>query len=526
MAWLRIVCIFSLFPYALLDIVSYNFIVTYGNIAPDNYLQEAILINGQFPGPEIRVKKHDTLILNVTNYLDHGLTIHYHGIHQKGTPESDGGPHVTQELIPTNGSFLHKTHIGNQSGTYLYHAHTKLDLIWAYGPLIIDDTDVTSMNKAYFYHEERLVIISQCWHDKISNIYNDITTSMDKMGMMPDTDSIFINGRSYGIWNSQNAVPESDGYEIINVEPNKIYRFRVIGFGSDSMLKFVIPQHLLTIIEVDGYLVDPVVTDHLEINSGQRYSVLVKTDKNPDNYIIKSDEIPGPGPDNGIAILHYKGSKDPTHLRKLVRKGKSAEFNLTEWVLPQLHPSTLVHQNLVYKVPAHYDREIIIKSSLKDIDGYAKFTVNDVLYKDPKINFLKQIRNGVNISNHPGVYEIIKGERVQIVFQNEFGDDGVCEQHPWHTHGHTFYIVGEGPDEYNSKTAKPIFDHNIARNKVQFRDVLTIFPNRSDSKTEGGTPCGWVAIRFVADNPGVWMAHCHRIADSIIGMIFILYERF
>jgi L-ascorbate oxidase len=401
-----------------------------------------------------------------------------------------------------------------------------LDLIWAYGPLIIDDTDVTSMNKAYFYQEERLVIISQCWHDKISNIYNDITTSMDKMGMMPDTDSIFINGRSYGIWNSQNAVPESDGYEIINVEPNKIYRFRVIGFGSDSMLKFVIPQHLLTIIEVDGYLVDPVVTDHLEINSGQRYSVLVKTDKNPDNYIIKSDEIPGPGPDNGIAILHYKGSKDPTHLRKLVRKGKSAEFNLTEWVLPQLHPSTLVHQNLVYKVPAHYDREIIIKSSLKDIDGYAKFTVNDVLYKDPKINFLKQIRNGVNISNHPGVYEIIKGERVQIVFQNEFGDDGVCEQHPWHTHGHTFYIVGEGPDEYNSKTAKPIFDHNIARNKVQFRDVLTIFPNRSDSKTEGGTPCGWVAIRFVADNPGVWMAHCHRIADSIIGMIFILYERF
>jgi FtsP/CotA-like multicopper oxidase with cupredoxin domain len=91
-------------------------------------------------------------------------------------------------------------------------------------------------------------------------------------------------------------------------------------------------------------------------------------------------------------------------------------------------------------------------------------------------------------------------------------------------HGHTFYIVREGPDEYDSILAKPIFDDNIARNKVQFRDVLTLFPNRSDNKTDGGTPCGWVAIRFVANNPGVWLAHCHRTADSIMGMMFILHE--
>jgi len=522
MDWLQIVCIFCLFPYALLDKVFYNLTVSYGNIAPDNYEQQVILINGQFPGPEIRVKKHDELLVQITNHLDHGLTIHFHGILQKGTQTSDGVPHITQEPIPTNGSYVHVMFIGNQSGTFLYHAHTQLDLIWAYGPLIIDDTDMISMNKAYFYDEEKLVIISQCWHVDISKIYKGITGSpfID----VPATDSILINGHSYGIWNSSNA--KSDGYQILNVEPNKIYRFRVIGFGDDSMLKFTIPQHKLTIIEVDSFLIDPVVTDHLEIEPGQRYSLLVKTDQAPDNYIMKSEEIPGPGPDNGIAILHYKGAKDPTPLRKLVRMGKSKESVLAKWVLPQIHSSTLVHQNLNYKVPNHFDREIIINSLQKDVNGYTKFTVNDILFENPKINFLDQIRKGVNISNHPGVYEIIVGEKVQIVFQNRFSSDGVCEQHPWHMHGHTFYIIGEGPDQYNSISAKSIINDNISQNKVQFRDVLTLLANRSDNNTNIGVPCGWTAVRFIADNAGVSLAHCHFTAHAAMGKMFVLYEHF
>jgi FtsP/CotA-like multicopper oxidase with cupredoxin domain len=60
------------------------------------------------------------------------------------------------------------------------------------------------------------------------------------------------------------------------------------------MLTFAVDQHLLIINEVDGSLVNPVVTDHLEINSAQRYSVLIKTHKMPINYIINCKMIPGP----------------------------------------------------------------------------------------------------------------------------------------------------------------------------------------------------------------------------------------
>jgi L-ascorbate oxidase len=218
-------------------------------------------------------------------------------------------------------------------------------IVWAYGAFIIDDSDIISNNKNYYYDEQRIFLISQCWHTSILDMYNGIVGS--PFVDIPDTSSILINGHSYGILSKHNADEKCDVFSVINVEPNKIYRFHVIGIGSDSILTFAVDQHFSTIIEVDGSLVNPVVTDHLEINSAQRYSVLIKTHKMSRNYIIKSKMIPGSGPDNGIAILHYKGAPNPEHLRKLVRMGQTKQLNLTQWVLPQIHPSTLVHQPLV-----------------------------------------------------------------------------------------------------------------------------------------------------------------------------------
>ncbi len=150
--------------------------------------------------------------------------------------------------------------------------------------------------------------------------------------------------------------------------------------------------------------------------------------------------------------------------------------------------------------------------------------MNDILFKDPKVNFLKKVESGVNIANYPGVYDILMGEKVQIVFQNHCSSNGVCEQHPWHMRGRTFYVVGEGADQYDPISANPIIHQNIVEKRTQFRDVVTLFPGRSDDCTDFGTPCGWVAIRFIANNPGVWLAHCHFTAHMVMGKRFVLYE--
>lgn len=150
----------------------------------------------------------------------------------------------------------------------------------------------------------------------------------------------------------------SEGYEVITVKQNETYRFRVIGLGMDSMLSFSIENHTnLEIVEVDGVLVDPVMTDYLQLNSAQRYSILVKMDQPLGNYWMQSQMLPGPGPRNGRAILHYEGAADPKEMRKEVFSGETEELTLDHWVLEKLRPrSNLTTGNEVliaknYSVP-------------------------------------------------------------------------------------------------------------------------------------------------------------------------------
>lgn len=54
-------------------------------------------VNGQTPGPTIEAMEGDTIHVNVTNSQEsHSVTIHWHGIHQRGTPYSDGASQITQ----------------------------------------------------------------------------------------------------------------------------------------------------------------------------------------------------------------------------------------------------------------------------------------------------------------------------------------------------------------------------------------------------------------------------------------------
>lgn len=55
-------------------------------------------VNGQYPGPPLEAKVGDTLEVTVVNKIQdgQGATLHWHGIHQKGTLFEDGTNMVTQ----------------------------------------------------------------------------------------------------------------------------------------------------------------------------------------------------------------------------------------------------------------------------------------------------------------------------------------------------------------------------------------------------------------------------------------------
>ncbi|GLJ51941.1 hypothetical protein SUGI_1103800, partial [Cryptomeria japonica] len=93
-----------------------------------------------------------------------------------------------------------------------------------------------------------------------------------------------------------------------------------------------------------------------------------------------------------------------------------------------------------------------------------------------------------------------------VVFQatNIFQPD----DHPMHIHGYDFYVVGEGFGNYNARIDPLTFN-------------LVDPPERN---TVGVPVGGWTAIRFKADNPGVWFVHCH-FDDHLtwgLNMVFVV----
>ncbi|KAI5390429.1 Laccase-17 [Lathyrus oleraceus] len=99
--------------------------------------------------------------------------------------------------------------------------------------------------------------------------------------------------------------------------------------------------------------------------------------------------------------------------------------------------------------------------------------------------------NNTMVSNGTKTVVIPYNTRVQVVLQ-ETSILG-AESHPLHLHGFNFFVVGQGFGNFNESS-----------DPIKFNLVDPV--ERNTVAVPSG---GWVAIRFLADNPGVWLMHCH-----------------
>lgn len=106
--------------------------------------------------------------------------------------------------------------------------------------------------------------------------------------------------------------------------------------------------------------------------------------------------------------------------------------------------------------------------------------------------FVKTI-NGRSFHEIPPM-TVKEGDRVLITLVNEGGGD-----HPFHTHGHTFRVT--------SKNGIPL------KGSPVYLDTLLL----KDGET--------YEVLLEANNPGLWMAHCHDLGHASMGMSMMLnYE--
>ena len=95
--------------------------------------------NGQIPGPLIRARVGDRVIVHLTNDLPEPTTIHWHGLRIPAA--MDGMPTPSQPPIPPGGGFDYDFVVPDAS-TFWYHPHVDSAAqvgYGLYGPLIVDD---------------------------------------------------------------------------------------------------------------------------------------------------------------------------------------------------------------------------------------------------------------------------------------------------------------------------------------------------------------------------------------------------
>lgn len=94
--------------------------VTYGTLSPFVIPQLVILINGQFPGPNINSTTNNNIVLNLFNYLDEPFLLSWNGIQQRKNSWMDGVPGTNCPILP-GANFTYHFQVKDQIGSFFYY---------------------------------------------------------------------------------------------------------------------------------------------------------------------------------------------------------------------------------------------------------------------------------------------------------------------------------------------------------------------------------------------------------------------
>jgi Multicopper oxidase len=121
--------------------------------------RNVFLAQDSYPGPMIDVTEGDTVHVRVTNWHPtSAVSIHYHGLHQVGTPYSDGPAGVTQCALGPGGQSQEYEFIASPAGTHFWHSHAGMHLADGItGPLIVRPKNDTT--EPFQYDEERVRVM-------------------------------------------------------------------------------------------------------------------------------------------------------------------------------------------------------------------------------------------------------------------------------------------------------------------------------------------------------------------------------
>lgn len=273
----------------------------------------AVTVNGTLPGPLLRLREGQNLVVDLENNSSMGTSIHWHGLLVPFL--MDGVPGVTMAAVEPGERFRYEFPI-RQAGTYWWHAHTLQEPMGHYGPIIIDPAngDPHQVDRDY-------VVMLSDW----SPMDPHVLMKKLKVGEAPfnfqkttATDDYPLSGAERRMWARMRMMPTDisdvsaplysyllnghgpeDGLEFA-FNPGERVRLRFINGAAMTFFNVRIPGLPMKVIAADGQDVRPVEVDEFQIGNAETYDVIVEPN-GADAFAIVAEAMDRSG--MGVAML-------------------------------------------------------------------------------------------------------------------------------------------------------------------------------------------------------------------------------
>ncbi|WP_424139866.1 multicopper oxidase domain-containing protein [Roseomonas chloroacetimidivorans] len=280
----------------------FNLVLEHSTFNVTGRARPAMSINGQIPGPVLRFREGEEVIINAANKLRESASIHWHGLILPSG--QDGVPGISDGFqgIPAGTTHQYRFPLV-QSGTYWYHSHSGVqEQAGIYAPLIIDP-----LRPDPYAHDRDYIVQLSDWTDEnperiISNLKRDpgyynynkrtLASLIQELRAAPDAtarSAIIADRRMWGDMRMDPTdIEDVGGYTyLVNgrppernftavYRPGETVRLRFINSGAMSHFDVRIPGAEMTVVQAHGNNVRPVTVDEFRIAPAETYDVLVR----------------------------------------------------------------------------------------------------------------------------------------------------------------------------------------------------------------------------------------------------------
>ncbi|MEV7923692.1 multicopper oxidase family protein [Kitasatospora sp. NPDC088779] len=440
----------------------------------------------RLPGRAVRATVGETLAVSLANHLPQPTSLHWHGLALRN--DMDGVPGLTQDAVRAGAGFEYRFALAHP-GTYWFHPHSGVQQDRGlYAPLIVEDP-----REPLRYDQEWVVVLDD-WVDGVDGSTPDAVLAelargmggMDRAGMdhpaMGGHDMAAMGGTPTG---APSTAPPAAG-------PSRMLmgaRSALLGGDAGDVGH---PFHL-----VNGRLAGAPET--FTAKPGDRVRIRLINTGGDTAYRVA---LGG----HELTVTHTDGFPVEPATTQALLLGMGERYDVLVTVQDGVFPLTALAEgkNAAALALLRTGGGAAPDASVRPAELDGRLLGAAQLKADPSVRLPARAPDRtVRLELTGGMakadwafngrrydpaqrYPVAAGERVRLEFRNT-----TSMWHPVHLHGHTFALPGDGPR----------------------KDTAIVLP--------GAT----LAVDFDADNPGLWMVHCHNVYHAETGMMTVLGYR-